>query len=119
MDLPNNSIDMVYLFDFFHELKNPEPIINEIHRVLKNNAIFSLYDPMMKKNEIISKITNKNLFELISVGTKTCNFRKIYKIKGNIRPTADKREIKDFPQLLSATSFIPDVSRNMTFNKGF
>ena len=76
MNLPNNSIDMVYLFDFFHELKNPEPIINEIHRVIKNNGIFSLYDPMMKKNEIISKITNKNLFRFISMGTKTYNFIK-------------------------------------------
>lgn len=77
MKLPNNSIDMVYLFDFFHELLNHEPIIKEIYRVLKIDGIFSLYDPMMKKSEIISKVTNKNLFRYNSMGTKTYNFMKI------------------------------------------
>ena len=75
-NLPCNSIDVVYLFDFFHELDNPEPIINEIHRILKKDSIFSLYDPMTKKNNLIIKITNKNLFRFKSMGTKVCNFIK-------------------------------------------
>ncbi|MCD4843305.1 MAG: class I SAM-dependent methyltransferase [Methanosarcinales archaeon] len=71
------SIDVVYLFDFFHELEKPDPILYEINRVLKENGILSLYDPLMKEKNIITKVTNKNSFKYFSKGSKTYSFIKI------------------------------------------
>jgi len=77
IQLSDKSIDVVYLFDFFHELEKPDPILYEINRVLKKNGILSLYDPLMKEKNIITKVTNKNSFKYFSKGSKTYSFIKI------------------------------------------
>jgi ubiquinone/menaquinone biosynthesis C-methylase UbiE len=63
--LPDNSIDVVLLYDVLHELNKPNEVLKEIHRVLKSNGILSVSDHHMKENEIISKVTNRGLFKLL------------------------------------------------------
>ena len=72
--LPDNSIDVVLLYDVFHMLSKPDIILNELHRVLKPNGILSFSDHHMKEDMIISKVTRKELFNLAKKGKYTYSF---------------------------------------------
>jgi ubiquinone/menaquinone biosynthesis C-methylase UbiE len=75
--LPNNSIDIVLLYDTFHDLNNPNAVLEELHRVLKSNGILSFSDHHMKEDGIVSKVTNKGLFRLSKRGERTYSFVKV------------------------------------------
>lgn len=74
--LPDKSIDVVLLYDTFHELKDPEGVLEELHCVLKPGGILSFSDHHLEENEILSKITRKGLFGLSKKGKKTYSFVK-------------------------------------------
>ena len=75
--LEDNSIDVVMCFDMFHMSKGQQNILEEIHRVLKPNSIFSFDCHHMKEENIKSIIVGSNLFKLIEKIDKTYNFKKI------------------------------------------
>ncbi len=66
--LADNSIDVVLLYDTFHDLSDPDGVLEELHRVLKPDGILSFSDHHMKENEIVSKITDKGLFKMARKG---------------------------------------------------
>jgi ubiquinone/menaquinone biosynthesis C-methylase UbiE len=74
--LPDNSVDVVLLYDTFHSLTDPNGVLEELHRVLKPNGILSFSDHHMKENEIVSKVTNSGLFRLSTKGKRTFGFFK-------------------------------------------
>jgi len=74
--LPDNSIDVVLLYDILHELSNPDAVLEELHRILKPKGILSSRDHHWNENEIISEVTNKGLFQLLKKGEKTYSFLK-------------------------------------------
>lgn len=47
--LPDNSVDAVLLYDTFHDLSDPDGVLEELHRVLKPDGILSFSDHHMKK----------------------------------------------------------------------
>ena len=75
-ELPDNSIDVVLLYDTFHELSEPNEVLEELHRVLKPDGILSFSDHHMKENEIISKMTDRGRFRLSGKSGKVYNFFK-------------------------------------------
>lgn len=75
--LPDESIDIVLLYDIFHSLSKPDEVLAELHRVLKPDGILSFNDHHMKEEpEIISKVTGKGLFTLSKKGERVYNFLK-------------------------------------------
>jgi ubiquinone/menaquinone biosynthesis C-methylase UbiE len=74
--LPDNSIDVVLLYDTFHDLTDQNAVLNELHRVLKPNGILSFNDHHMEENEILSEITGDGLFTLAKKGEHTFSFAK-------------------------------------------
>ena len=74
--LPDNSVDVVLLYDTFHNLGDPNGVLEELHRVLKPNGILSFNDHHMKEDEILSKVTDKGLFRLSRKGKRTYSFLK-------------------------------------------
>jgi ubiquinone/menaquinone biosynthesis C-methylase UbiE len=74
--LPDNSLDMVLLYDIFHHLSDPDRILKELHRVLKPDGILSFSDHHMEENEIVSGVTNSGLFKLARKGQRTYRFLK-------------------------------------------
>ncbi|GAH48110.1 unnamed protein product [marine sediment metagenome] len=74
--LPDNSVDVVLLYDTFHDLSDPYGVLEELHRVLKPNGILSFSDHHMKENEIVSKVTDGGLFRLSRKGKRTYSFLK-------------------------------------------
>ena len=74
--LPDKSMDVVLLYDTFHDLSDPDGVLTELHRVLKPNGILSFSDHHMKENEITSKVTERELFRLSKEGKRTFIFLK-------------------------------------------
>jgi ubiquinone/menaquinone biosynthesis C-methylase UbiE len=76
--LPDNSLDVVLLYDTFHDLDEPDKVLSELHRVLKPDGVLSFNDHHMKdENEILSRITGTGLFTLLRKGEKVYNFSKV------------------------------------------
>jgi ubiquinone/menaquinone biosynthesis C-methylase UbiE len=74
--LPDESIDVVLLYDAFHDFANPNAVLEELHRVLKANGVLSFSDHHLEEKEIMSKITEAGLFKLWSKGKRTYSFVK-------------------------------------------
>ena len=74
--LPDNSLDVVLLYDTFHKLGDPDGVLQELHRILKPSGILSFSDHHMEENEIVAKVTDTGLFRLSRKGKRTHNFMK-------------------------------------------
>ena len=74
--LPDNSVDVVLLYDTLHDLGDPNGVLEELHRVLKPKGILSFSDHHMQENEIVSKVTSRGLFRLSRKGERTYSFSK-------------------------------------------
>lgn len=72
----DNSMDVILLYDIFHALSEPNEVLRELHRVLKPNGILSFSDHHLKEDNILSGMTNKDLFKLAVKGQKTYSFLK-------------------------------------------
>ncbi|MFW9878848.1 MAG: class I SAM-dependent methyltransferase [Candidatus Thorarchaeota archaeon] len=75
--LEDNSIDVVLLLDIYHDLSDPEKILQELHRVLKKDGFLSVDDHHLKESEIINNITKNRLFRFIEMQDEVFNFMKI------------------------------------------
>jgi ubiquinone/menaquinone biosynthesis C-methylase UbiE len=75
--LPDETVDVVLLYDTFHDLANPAEVLEELYRILTSNGIVSFSDHHMKEDEIVSKVTNKGLFRLSRKGERTYSFMKM------------------------------------------
>ncbi len=74
--LQNDHIDLALLYDTYHDLHNPESVMEELHRVLKPNSVLSFRDHHMKEAEILAKLTERGLFRLSKKGKRTYIFKK-------------------------------------------
>lgn len=74
--LPDKSMDVIFLYDTYHELGDPDSVLEELHRVLKPDGILSFSDHHMKEEEIESKLTSKGLFKLSKKNKRTYSFLK-------------------------------------------
>ena len=74
--LPDNSMDIVLLYDTFHDLARPDDVLQELHRVLKPGGTLSLSDHHMKERDILTRVTNTGLFRLSRKGDKRYSFSK-------------------------------------------
>jgi len=59
--LEDGSIDVVLLYDTFHDLMDPVGLLKELHRILKPDSILSFSDHHMKEDDIVSEIINETI----------------------------------------------------------
>lgn len=69
-------IDVVLLYDTYHNLSDPNSVLAELHRVLKLSGVLSFSDHHMKADEIRTAMTRSGLFALSSEGKRTYLFSK-------------------------------------------
>lgn len=74
--LPDASLDVVLLYDTFHNLGEPDAVLEELHRVLRPGGVLSFSDHHMKEDEIVRKMRGGGLFRLSRRGPKTYSFLK-------------------------------------------
>lgn len=77
--LPDESVDVVLLYDIFHHLQNPDEIMDELYRVLKSDGILSFSDHHMKDAGIEAYFGRHNRFAIRERYRKTCSLVKIKK----------------------------------------
>jgi ubiquinone/menaquinone biosynthesis C-methylase UbiE len=75
--LPNEELDVVLLYDVFHDLTDRKAVLSELQRVLKQTGTLSFSDHHLKENEIVSSITDSGLFTLSRKNKRTYSFVKI------------------------------------------
>ena len=78
--LPDDSIDVILLYDIFHNLSDPNGVLAELHRVLKPIGTLSFNDHHMKENEVLAGMTSGGLFKLLKKGERTYSFIKAGKL---------------------------------------
>ncbi len=76
IELNDESIDVILLFEVIHSLEELDEILRELYRKLKNNGILSVYDPTMNHNKLKSKMNEINLFEFYKRVNHRSDFRK-------------------------------------------
>jgi ubiquinone/menaquinone biosynthesis C-methylase UbiE len=79
--LPDNSIDVVLLYDVLHHLNPLDNVLAELHRVLKPDGTLSMSDHHLEEAEIVSKMTGSGHFKLLSKGKRVYNFSKVLEEK--------------------------------------
>jgi ubiquinone/menaquinone biosynthesis C-methylase UbiE len=75
--LPDGSMDVVLLYDVYHDLYNRSSVLEELHRILKAKGTLSFSDHHMRKEDILSELTVGDLFRLKKEHKKTYSFEKI------------------------------------------
>jgi len=58
-NLSDNSIDVILLFDVYHDLDSKVKVLEELYRVLKPEGILSVSDHHLKREKILSEIKKR------------------------------------------------------------
>lgn len=74
--LPDNSVDVILLYDIFHDLGEPNKVLAELYRVLKPTGFLSVSDHHLKENEIVTGLTGSGLLRLSGKTENTYSFGK-------------------------------------------
>ena len=74
--LDDRSLDIVFLHDTYHDLTEPDKIIDEIHRVLKPEGILSFNDHHIKGDKPVTELEKNGLFRFVRKGKKVYIFSK-------------------------------------------
>jgi ubiquinone/menaquinone biosynthesis C-methylase UbiE len=72
--LPDDSVDVVLMYDILHDLENADDILQELHRVLKPDGTLSVQDPHRPQEDLVSWMATRDLFELSRRGEKTISY---------------------------------------------
>jgi ubiquinone/menaquinone biosynthesis C-methylase UbiE len=72
--LDDGSVDVVLLYDTFHNLGDQDGVLKELHRVLRPEGTLSFSDHHMDEDEITSRLTASGLFKLMGKGENTHSF---------------------------------------------
>jgi len=74
--LPDATVDVVLLYDTFHNLSEPDRVLAELHRVMKPDGTLSFSDHHMTEEDIVASVTGSGLFRLSRKGERTFLFAK-------------------------------------------
>jgi ubiquinone/menaquinone biosynthesis C-methylase UbiE len=75
--LPDNSVDVVLLYDVFHGLAHPADVLRELHRILKPEGRLSFSDHHMNEREVLARVTSAGMFRFVRKGKNTYSFAKV------------------------------------------
>jgi len=75
--LSANSVDVALLYDIYHDLLEPQAILQELYRVLKPTGILSSHDHHLKGEALQQAIESSELFVLARTDMHTMSFSPI------------------------------------------
>jgi len=75
-NLPDESIDVVLLYDVFHGLGDPQAVLAELHRLLPPGSTLSFSDHHMNEADILAGVTAAGGFVPAARGRRTYTFRR-------------------------------------------
>jgi ubiquinone/menaquinone biosynthesis C-methylase UbiE len=75
--LPDETVDIVFINDAFHEFADKKGTLREASRVLKPNGILAIGEHEMKESKLLSVVAEVNLFSLSEKDKRLYKFRKL------------------------------------------
>ena len=75
-DLPNQSIDVILLYDTIHQIRDKRALLEELHRVMKSNGLLSILVDRMKVEDVLEIAEKSGLFSLKDKRGRLLNFEK-------------------------------------------
>ena len=75
--LPEDSVDVVLLYDTFHHLSQPRAVLDELGRVLRADGVLSFSDHHMNEEDILTGMTASGVFRFVTKGRRTYSFTKV------------------------------------------
>jgi ubiquinone/menaquinone biosynthesis C-methylase UbiE len=74
--LPDESVDIVRLYDVFQMISKKEKLLEELHRVLKPSGILFATAEHLDVNEFMNIFAKSNLFTLVEQRGKVFRFER-------------------------------------------
>ena len=74
--LQSSTVDVVFLYDTYHDMADGADVMQELHRVLKAGGTLSFSDHHLKEEQMLSEVAAGGLFRLSQKGRKTYHFVK-------------------------------------------
>jgi len=75
--LPDGSIDVVVLYDTLHDLTDPDVVLAEFRRILKQGGVLSVSDHHLSSDDIAARVSGAGLFRLSTRGERTHSFSRV------------------------------------------
>ncbi len=72
--LDDDSVDVVLLYDIYHDLSDPLSVLTELRRVLRPDGVLSSHDHHLKGDALKEAIESSGLFRLVRTGALTQTF---------------------------------------------
>lgn len=74
--LPDESVDVVLLYDTIHHIRDKRALLKELHRVLKRDGFLSVSDHRLKGDKTLEVVEGNGLFSLREQDKGLFNFKK-------------------------------------------
>lgn len=74
--LPDESIDVILLYDTIHQIKDKRALLKELHRVMKSNGLLSILVEHMRPEDVLAIVEKDGLFSLKDRHGKIVNFER-------------------------------------------
>ncbi len=74
--LPDESVDVILLYDTIHGIGDKQALLKELHRVLKSDGFLSVSDHHLKEDGTLKVVEENGLFSLMEQDKEILNFRK-------------------------------------------
>ena len=65
LDIPDDTVDTILLFDVVHNLKNADEVFQELHRVLKNGGTLAVEVDHISSAEALQIVQKTGLFQFL------------------------------------------------------
>jgi ubiquinone/menaquinone biosynthesis C-methylase UbiE len=76
--LPDESLDVVFLFGVIHALWHDiDAVTDEIHRILKTKGVLSISKSRLPEEKLVDAVTTNGMFHLEQDAGRALNFEKI------------------------------------------
>jgi ubiquinone/menaquinone biosynthesis C-methylase UbiE len=74
--LPDDSVDVVLLYDVLHHVQDKGALLRELHRVLRAGGLLSVIPDHMGQSELLEAVQAGQLFSLLPQRTESFEFAK-------------------------------------------
>ena len=74
--LPDESVDVVLLYDTIHSIRDKRALLKELHRAMKPNALLSILVEHMRVEDVIEVAQGDGLFSLRDQHGRLLNFER-------------------------------------------
>ncbi len=74
--LPDESIDVAFLFGVIHALKDVDAVMREMHHILKVKGILSVQKSWWSEKRLLDAVTKNNLFSFKEKNSRVFKFEK-------------------------------------------